>query len=259
MAAKFYVVWKGRTPGIYSDWNSCNAQVHGFPGPKFKSFPTREAAEAAYAKGSSAGSAPSRTRSPASRSPASRRAGPKTWTGAEVDALKVDTKIFSDGACDPNPGQAGSGVAVYRDDVLEELWYGLYEPQGTNNTAELHALHQALLMAKEETRQGRSAVALSDSKYSIQCVTQWATNWKKAGWTRKGGEIRNLEIIRATHELWSSVQDEVQVLHVNGHAGIEGNELADRMSMRAVETREVELRRFREEIDVRDMLRWRTG
>lgn len=259
MASKFYVVWKGRTPGIYTDWSTCNAQVHGFPGPKFKSFPTREEAEAAYAKGGSARKSASDAPARKPRSASSRQNGVKTWTAAEVGALAVVTKIFSDGACDPNPGKAGSGVAVYRHDAVEELWYGLYDPQGTNNTAELNALHHALMIAGDETRQGRSAAVLSDSKYSIQCVTQWATNWKKAGWKKKGGEIRNLDIIKPMHELWNTLKDDVQVLHVNGHVGVEGNELADRMSMRAIEARETELCRFQDEIDIRELLSWRAG
>lgn len=259
MAGKFYVVWKGRAPGIYTDWNTCNAQVHGFPGPKFKSFKTREEAEAAWANGGSAGTGGSRAPRRKSSGTTARKGGVKTWAPGEVDALAVDTKIFCDGACDPNPGKAGSGIAVYRNDVVDALWYGLYDPRGTNNTAELHALHHALMIAQEETQQGRSAAVLSDSKYSIQCVTQWAGNWKKAGWTKKGGEIRNLDIIKPAHELWNALEGAVQVLHVNGHAGLEGNELADRMSMRAVEAREVELCRWREEIDIPQMLSWRAG
>jgi len=49
--------------------------------------------------------------------------------------MAVDTKMFTDGGCEPNPGEAGSGVAVYRDGEISELWFGLYEPKGTNNTA----------------------------------------------------------------------------------------------------------------------------
>jgi ribonuclease HI len=45
---KFYVVWSGRKPGIYADWNSCKAQVDGVEGAKYKGFLTRELAEAAY-------------------------------------------------------------------------------------------------------------------------------------------------------------------------------------------------------------------
>jgi len=45
---KFYVVWDGRKPGIYTDWDHCKAQVAGVEGAKYKGFATRELAEAAY-------------------------------------------------------------------------------------------------------------------------------------------------------------------------------------------------------------------
>ena len=45
---KYYVVWKGRKPGIYSTWAECEAQVKGFTGAEYKSFSTREMAENAF-------------------------------------------------------------------------------------------------------------------------------------------------------------------------------------------------------------------
>ncbi len=45
---KFYVVWKGRRPGVYAEWEACEAQVKGFSGAQYKAFPTREMAEAAF-------------------------------------------------------------------------------------------------------------------------------------------------------------------------------------------------------------------
>ena len=45
---KYYVVWKGRKPGIYTTWAECEAQVKGFAGAEYKSFPNREMAENAF-------------------------------------------------------------------------------------------------------------------------------------------------------------------------------------------------------------------
>lgn len=45
---KFYVVWKGRVPGIYDSWEACNAQISGFAGAEYKSFKTRTMAEDAF-------------------------------------------------------------------------------------------------------------------------------------------------------------------------------------------------------------------
>jgi ribonuclease HI len=44
MATKFYAVKKGRTPGIYTTWTQCKAQVDGFSGAVYKSFPTKDGA-----------------------------------------------------------------------------------------------------------------------------------------------------------------------------------------------------------------------
>ena len=44
--AKFYAVRVGKKPGIYMTWPECEAQVKGFPGAKYKSFPTKAEAEA---------------------------------------------------------------------------------------------------------------------------------------------------------------------------------------------------------------------
>lgn len=45
---KFYVVWNGRKPGIYTSWEECKEQVHGFSGASFKSFADYESAIAAF-------------------------------------------------------------------------------------------------------------------------------------------------------------------------------------------------------------------
>ena len=59
MAKKFYVIWAGREPGIYTDWPTAQKQIMKFSGAKYKSFPTKAEAEAAFSGGtvSSAGSA----------------------------------------------------------------------------------------------------------------------------------------------------------------------------------------------------------
>jgi len=48
---KFYVVWEGRQPGIYNDWQSCSQQIEGFPSAKYKSFPNHEIAKTAFSMG----------------------------------------------------------------------------------------------------------------------------------------------------------------------------------------------------------------
>ena len=49
--SKFYVVWKGRQAGVYSNWESCKMQIEGFKGAQYKSFPDRQSAEDAFKAG----------------------------------------------------------------------------------------------------------------------------------------------------------------------------------------------------------------
>ena len=140
--------------------------------------------------------------------------------------------IYCDGACLNNPGKSGSGLSIYVDNNKPILMYGNYKELGTNNTAELNAFYKALLIASES--EAKNITIFSDSQYSIDCVTKWAYGWKSKSWTKKGGEIKNLDIIKISHELYDIIKNKITVKHVKGHSGIEGNELADRMAMMAI-------------------------
>ena len=48
---KYYVVWRGRKPGIYTSWADCDKQIQGFAGQKFKGFKTLEEAQKAFEDG----------------------------------------------------------------------------------------------------------------------------------------------------------------------------------------------------------------
>ena len=45
---KFYVVWKGKRPGVYTTWDDCKAAITGYKGAQYKSFPTFDQAKKAY-------------------------------------------------------------------------------------------------------------------------------------------------------------------------------------------------------------------
>jgi len=255
LAKKYYVVWKGRETGIFTTWDQCKAQVDGFAGARFKSFPTIEDAELAF--GSKSQLKDSKTKQKVVAKVSKPKSVPLSQE--QIDAMPFDVKIYTDGACDPNPGEAGTGLAVYENNELSELWYGLYQSFGTNNTAELNGLNQALLLAKEKLSQGNTVGIFCDSKYSIDCITKWALGWEKKGWTKPGGEIKNLDIIKPAYALYQEIASKVTIHHVNGHVGIEGNELADRMSIVAIESQDESLSLFKETDDISEILALRTG
>ena len=45
---KYYVVWKGKKPGIYSTWDQCKDQIDKYPNASYKSYKSKKEAEAAF-------------------------------------------------------------------------------------------------------------------------------------------------------------------------------------------------------------------
>lgn len=159
---------------------------------------------------------------------------PKTPTPSTTNSQEnSNISIYCDGACSGNPGKSGSGLALYKNNEKPILFYGKYEANGTNNTAELKALYKALLLASE-IQTDEKVMILSDSKYSIDCISTWAYGWKVKGWTKKTGEIKNLDLIKNAHNLYEQIKNKIILKHVKGHSGVEGNELADRMALHAI-------------------------
>ena len=166
---------------------------------------------------------------------------PKVEEKVEATTIKEENeeehiRIYCDGACSGNPGNAGSGLAIYSNKKNPVLLYGAYEEEGTNNIAELNALFQALTIASQTHSENIISI-YSDSKYSIDCITTWAYGWKKNGWSKKGGEIKNLELIQEAHHLYEKLKNKIEIIHVRGHKGIEGNELADRMAVYTIKAK----------------------
>ena len=177
----------------------------------------------------------------------------------ETVAEEGDVTIYCDGGCTPNPGKSGSGVAIYRNEKLSELWYGLYEKMGTNNTAELGALYESLLIAQREVANGNHVAIKCDSMYSINCIRTWAISWEKKGWTKKGGAIKNLGIIKKSYALYNELKKDITLSHIKAHAGFEGNELADRMTMYAIQERSTSFVQYSKTINIDEILKMRAG
>lgn len=225
--SKFYVVWQGRETGIFTDWPTTQKLVAGYPGAKHKSFESRVEAEAAFAKG---GGPAARPQSATAGKP---RVASKVVKKFDFDP-RVDIHIFCDGGCDPNPGKSGSGVAVYGGGKLISRHFGLYHPHGTNNTAELNALHQSMLIAQSHMALGKTVQIRADSTYAIKCMTTWAADWQRRGWARKTGELANAALIASMYALYQALRSDLDIQHIKAHSGYEGNELADRLSMLAI-------------------------
>lgn len=131
---------------------------------------------------------------------------------------------YTDGSASPNPGPGG--FAVIKD--LKPFILGSEEGETTNIRMEGKALVEALKDAN-----GEKCTIFTDSEFWINVVTKWAPGWSARGWTKKGGEIKNLDIVKELYQLF--IDSEADLRWVRGHEGDEGNDLADEWANRARE------------------------
>jgi ribonuclease HI len=146
---KYYVVWKGRMPGIYISWQTCSAQVQGYPGARYKSFPTHAAALRAFRAGAGAH--------------AGKPATQGDWLFSPSPPLAKSLVV--DAACSGSPGllefrglELDSGRQVFH--------RGPYR-NGTNNVGEFLAIVQALQLLEKN---GSDRPVYSDSSTAIAWV-----------------------------------------------------------------------------------------
>ena len=131
---------------------------------------------------------------------------------------------YTDGSASPNPGPGG--FAVIKNGVVHIL--GSEEGETTNIRMEGKALIAALRDAGESR-----AEIFTDSEFWINVLTKWAPNWATNGWRKKGGAIKNLDIVQELYPLY--LDSHATLTWVRGHEGDEGNELADVWANRARE------------------------
>lgn len=225
--------------------------VHGYPNATHQSFPTRAQAEA-YIKGATIPIASTRAEPYSSRNRVNKvNKGqkdntPLTPVQTQVRELVLDKincdpedhkkicKVYTDGASRGNGranARAGFGV-YYGDNDKRNVSCRLEGSEQTNQRAELTAINVALQRAK--TDKPMRLVILTDSKYSINCFTLWASKWELNGWKNSAGQpVKNKDLIQTGRQLLQDLGRSnilVEFKHVKGHANIYGNEMADRLA-----------------------------
>ena len=136
--------------------------------------------------------------------------------------------IYTDGACEPNPGPGGYGIVLIFGAARKEVSGGFRLT--TNNRMEIYAAIQGLELLKEPCR-----VSLySDSQYLVKSMLEgWVQKWKKKNWWRTSKE-RAINI-----DLWEKMlvlceKHQVEFVWVRGHIGNRENEVCDKLSYAAL-------------------------
>ncbi|WP_291529636.1 ribonuclease H family protein [Bacteroides sp. UBA939] len=153
---KFYVVWVGVNPGIYTSWTDCQLQIKGYKGARFKSFGTHEEAEKAFA------SSPYEY---TKRAPATTPT-PRKDVDAPLPACVAENSLAVDAACSGNPGAMEyRGVHV----ASRQQVFHFGPVYGTNNIGEFLAIVHGLALLKQK---GFDMPIYSDSVNAISWIKQ---------------------------------------------------------------------------------------
>ena len=133
-------------------------------------------------------------------------------------------QIYTDGACSGNPGPGGWGAVLMYGGAKKELSGG--EASTTNNRMELISV----IMALEALREPCKVELLTDSKYVANAINLgWLESWRKRGWKRKGGDVKNLDLWIKLLPLME--KHEVSFIWVKGHSENEFNNRCDELAV----------------------------
>lgn len=151
-----------------------------------------------------------------------------------MEALK-EVVVYTDGACDPNPGPGGYGVVLIYGKSQKEISAGYRLT--TNNRMELMASIVGLEALKEPCR----VKLFSDSEYLVKAIKlNWITRWKKKNWNK----VKNPDLWKRL--LKQTDRHEVEFIWVKGHAGIAYNERCDALALQASKSKNLAIDEYYE-------------
>lgn len=205
----FYAVANGKDIGIFSNWTECKKSINGYKNAKYKKFDTQEEADRFI------------------------QSHNNPYTNNSVTENNIpDYYVYTDGSC-LNNGKinavAGIGIFFGIDDIRNVS--RKIDGKQTNNAAELTAIIETYYIIKNDIINGKRVAIVSDSEYSIKCVSSYGEKCEKNGWTT---DIPNKELVKTAYEIYKNKQN-IQFIHIMAHTNNTdihsiGNDHADRLA-----------------------------
>lgn len=190
---KYYAVKKGRKPGIYESWTECREQTGGYSGAVFKSFETREAAQEYL------------------------EAGPDDQPIKEnLPCAYIDGSYSRKNSCYSYGGFIFTGTEYH---IIQGTGSNPEYRQTWNVAGEVIGALQVMFKAQQ------LHIKELNLYYDFLGIEQWACwNWKAV--------TPLAQYYQQTADLMQTFVT-IHFIHVKGHTGIEGNEIADLLAKEA--------------------------
>lgn len=204
MAKKYYAVRKGKVPGIYMTWNDCKAQVDGFSGAEYKSFPSIKEA-ALYVEGGN----------------------DESVSANMQDGIPVTDEFnavaYVDGSYNQATGKFSYGVVMFHNG--KELHFS--EKQDDKGLAEMRNVAGEIKGAQCAMRY---AVEHGCKTLIIYHDYEGIAKWCTGAWNA------NKEGTKDYKAYFDSISDRVKIsfVKVKGHSGDLYNDKADELAKKAV-------------------------
>lgn len=234
---KFYAVKRGRNVGIFHTWTECKKQVNHYSNARFKSFASMSDAMAFMGWKKS-------TKNLITKKKNSQKSLKQYQIEVdnEINSGKYFAVIYTDGGCRYASKDSEGQHTIQPDD--KSAWAYLiewYDANGkkqqdfdgnaqygeTNNQMEITAVNEAIQEIINLGFQTKPLLFVLDSQYVLNSINKgWIANWKRMGWKRAKGELKN-------KELWQQIDQNLQQLSnynfiwTKGHYGNKGNEFVD--------------------------------
>ena len=198
MAGKLYAVRVGRTPGIYSTWDDCKAQIDGFSGAVYKSFKT--AAEAAEFMGWGAGVSENK-----------------------LEENDLENVAYVDGSFNVATGEFSYGVVMFHDGKEHTFSKSFDDPELAsmrNVAGEIKGAEAAMEYAYKN---GMKSLTIY---HDYEGIAKWPLKLWAA----------NKEGTKAYQEYYNNIKKYVDIkfVKVKGHSGDKYNDMADRLAKEAL-------------------------
>ena len=224
----FYVVHKGRKPGIYSTWNECKINVEKYDGAIFKKFTIKDEAEDFLKNGFG-------------------KNKPKSIIKKENIDIKNDNQskeydkiddnkkiyIYTDGSCikKNNELKAGYGIYIPRKNIYVSK--PLLDEKITNNRAELTAIIECINYLEDEDLINKKIIVYTDSQYSIYLFDGTGERYEKNNFKNNDKDVPNIDLIKVL--LYIKRNFNITLLKIRAHTDKTdehslGNSIADKLA-----------------------------